>query len=312
MAKEVHRDELSRKVKDLKKELEHSADSAIQKLRNKLDKRDAELHAAKAQDEAQDAQVSDARTEVSSLRKENEQLRRKLADKDEDLKEAGSEERAEEKTLKQASWQRMDKAPCLNANLDTTWQHDEELQSKNARLEKRASDFRVSAKDAQHAQAAAEERAAAVLESEDKSAKDVTAKLHKIILSDTTKIGQLEGKLEISADEDKILQHKLENVESRLIIAQNLMGNHSDAREKEKTKLEARLQVAESRIQVLQHELDEQNGDLVMEQSEVEADKAEKGTGAKVEEEELNGLRNKVRDLKTRRDVMNTRLQASA
>ena len=310
---EVHRDELSREVMDLKKELQHSRDSAIEKLTNKLDRRDAELHAAKAQDEAQDAQASDARTKVFSLRRETEQLRRRLADKNEDLKEAWSEERAEEKTLKQASRQRdgPEKEPCLDANFDTTWQHDEELQRKNAHLEKRVSDLRVTAKDAQRAQAAAEERAAAVRESEDKSAEDVTAKLHKIVLADKTTIGQLEGELEISADEEKILQHKLENVESRLIIAQNRMGNHSDVSDKEKNELEARLQVAESRMQVLQGELEEKNGDLVEEQSEVEADKLEKGSGATMEEVELNGLRNKVRALRTRRDVMNTRLQAS-
>ena len=50
-AKEARRGQLSNKIKELKKELDHANDSAARKLREKLEQREAELHEVKRQNE---------------------------------------------------------------------------------------------------------------------------------------------------------------------------------------------------------------------------------------------------------------------
>jgi hypothetical protein len=193
------------------------------------------------------------------------------------------------------------------------WQHDEALQDENIRLRTRESALRAGEEEARRVQQVAVEEAKAESKEGDEALRDGDAKLHKEVTDKTKAIGKLEGELKIGADKDKVLERKLVLIEAQLAAARKVAGNHSEAgleaSEEAGNKLRAELQVAESRMHVLQGELEEKNGDLVVEQSEVEAEKAATGSGATMEGEELNHLRERLRDIKTKSDVMKTRLQ---
>ena len=127
-ATEVSRGELSHKIRDLKRDLEHSRDSAIQKLRVKLDRSEAALEkvtskvkfslkrrrkllltftqqakaAVAAGNMHQQTQSAADKAKIEAAVRENAVLKlknEKLANDKEELEEARSESQAEEKTL---------------------------------------------------------------------------------------------------------------------------------------------------------------------------------------------------------------------
>lgn len=289
-AKEVKRGELAKNVKTLQDELEHHRDRAIQKLQDELALKESQLDEAKEETEEtakRAAEAADAKNlkahlkDELELREELMNLRfkdAKLRDDEQDAKEATSVEKAKESEL---------------------GEHQEMMVKKYKDVLKQVSDLEAKEKAADVATKTAQERAKSVLNHR-------YSKLHQQVRVDSKKIGRLEGELEISADEEALLQKQLVNAEAKLILAQQPQqaANHTVV-----NTLKGKLQVAEQTIITLEHDLDQKSSDLATEQDEVEAEKETEGKGAAMQVEEVDQMREKERKMEARAKNMSKKIE---
>jgi len=244
-----------------KAQLEHHHDDAIQNLQHQLVLKNAELNEAnrKADDNAKrEAKAADAKVQVfeSELRNGVDTL---------------EHTNAKLHAVENHALQNETEAIALA-------KHDCVLAKKNAALEKQILDLKSAEEAAERAKRTAEEQASNAHKevAGDVETRDLVttndATLQSDVKQDTRRIGTLQGKLEIAVDEQSILQQKLVDEETKLIMVRD--GNHTKLNQ-----LQGKLEDADTKIRALNSALQQKNGDLVVAQSEVDNEK-DAGWGA--------------------------------
>ena len=269
-----------------KTQLEHHHDDAIQNLQHQLVPKNAELNEAnrtvdynaKRKAKAADAKAqvfeSELQNEVNSLEHTNAKLH-------------AVEDHALQKETEAI------------AQKTTLAKHDCVLAKTKAALKKQILDLKSAEEAAERARISAEEQASNAHKevAGDVETRDLVTTNDATLQSDvnqhTRRIGTLQGKLEIAVDEQSILQQKLVDEETKLIMVRD--GNHTKLNQ-----LQGKLEDADTKIRALNSALQQKNGDLVVAQSEVDNEKGAGWGAASMQAGEVATLRENMHTTQAR------------